>query len=118
VEWGLRWLRPDSQALNIIDAIWVNANPGYGPSTSYSEATKIGVIAASTDPIALDYWTAKKILMPAARAKGYGDLSSMDPDNSSPGSFGNWLRLSMKEIRKAGFRATVDEDSMNICIAQ
>jgi len=105
-------------ALNIIDAIWVNANPGHGPSTSYSEATKIGVIVASTDPIALDYWAAKKILMPAARAKGYGDLSSIDPDNSSPGSFGDWLRLSMEEVRKAGFRAMVDEDSMNVFIAQ
>ena len=105
-------------ALNIIDAIWVNANPGHGPSTSYSEATKTGVIVASTDPIALDYWAAKKILMPVARAKGYGDLSSIDPDNSSPGSFGDWLRLSMEEIRKAGYRATVDEDSMNVYIAQ
>jgi hypothetical protein len=104
-------------ALNIIDAIWVNTNPGYGPSTSYSEAAEIGVIAASTDP-ALDYWAAKKILMPAARAKGYGDLSSIDPDNSSPGSFRNWFRLSMEEIRKAGFLAMADEDSMNIYVAQ
>ena len=56
--------------------------------------------------------------MPAARAKGYGDLSSIDPDNSSPGSFGDWLRLSMEEVRKAGFRAMMDEDSMNVYIAQ
>jgi len=105
-------------ALNIIDAIWINANPGYGPSTSYSAATHTGVIAASTDPIALDYWAAKNILMPAAEAKGYKDLSSFDPGNGSPGSFGDWLRLSMDEIRKAGYRATVDEDNMNICIAQ
>lgn len=105
-------------ALNIVDAIWVNANPGRGPSTSYSEATKIGVIVASTDPVALDYWAAKEILMPAAMSKGYGDLSSIDPDNSSPGSFGNWLRRSMEEIRKAGYRATMDEGSMSVFIAQ
>lgn len=96
----------------------MNANPGHGPSTSYSEATKTGVIAASTDPVALDYWAAKEILMPAAMAKGYGDLSSIDPDNSSPSSFGNWLRRSMEEIRKAGYRATMDEDNMNVYIAK
>jgi hypothetical protein len=102
--------------LNIVDAIWVNARPGSGPSTSYDEATKIGVIAASTDPVALDYWAAREILMHAAKALGYGDLSSMDPDNTSPGSFGDWLRLSMEEIQKAGYRATVDEDSMNVYV--
>jgi hypothetical protein len=105
-------------AINIIDALWTNANPGLGPSTSYSAATKIGVIAASTDPIALDYWAAKNILMSAAEAKGYKDLSSMDPDNSSPGSFGDWLRLSMNDIRKAGYRGTVDENEMNVYVAQ
>ncbi len=115
---GTEMVQTRFPALNIIDAIWVNANPGHGPGTSYGEATKIGVIAASTDPVALDYWAAKKILMPAARDKGYGDLSSIDPDNISPGSFGDWLRRSMEEIRGAGYRATVDEGSMNVYVAQ
>jgi hypothetical protein len=105
-------------ALNIIDAIWINANPGQGPSTSYSAATETGAIAASTDPIALDYWAAKNILMPAASAKGYKDLSSIDPDNISPGSFGEWLRLSREEIRQAGYWSTMDDDSMNIYVGQ
>ncbi len=95
----------------------MNANPGRGPSTSYGDATHIGVIAASTDPIALDYWAAKNILMPAARARGYSDLPSMDPDNGSPGSFGDWLKHSMEEISKAGYWATMDDESMNIYIA-
>ena len=55
--------------------------------------------------------------MPAAEANGYKDLSSIDPDNSSPGSFGDWLRLSMDEIRKAGYRATLDENEMNVYVA-
>jgi hypothetical protein len=115
---GTEMARTRFPALNIIDAIWINANPGHGPSTSYSAATHTGVIAASKDPIALDYWSAKNILMPAAKAKGSKDLSSIDPGNSSPGSFGDWLRLSMDDILKAGFRATLDEDNMNIYIAQ
>lgn len=103
--------------LNIIDAIWINANPRHGPSTLYGAATKTAVIVASTDPIALDYWAAKNILMPAAGANGYQELSSINPDINSSGSFGNWLRLSMEEIREAGYQVTADENRMNVYIS-
>ncbi|MDD2837032.1 MAG: DUF362 domain-containing protein [Methanothrix sp.] len=103
--------------LNILDAIWINANPRGGPSTSYGEADQACIIAASVDPVALDYWAAKNILMPAARQKGYDDLESMDPDNTSPGSFGDWLRLSSAEIEQAGHQATVSEKNMNVILA-
>ncbi|MEM1569917.1 MAG: DUF362 domain-containing protein [Candidatus Bathyarchaeia archaeon] len=102
--------------LNIIDAIWVNAIPGNGPSTSYEEATRVNIIAASTDPVALDYWAAKYILLEVARFKGYSGVNSMDPDNVEIGSFGYWLRLSMDEIRRAGYQATVDENYMNVYV--
>ncbi len=102
--------------LNIIDAIWVNAIPEGGPSTYYREATRVNIIAASTDPVALDYWTAKHILLEAARIKGYSGLDSMDPDNTDLGSFGYWLRLSMEEIQRAGYQATVDESYMNVYV--
>lgn len=103
--------------INILDAIWINAHPRGGPLTTYDEASHAGVIAASIDPAALDYWAAKNILMPAAREKGYDDLESMDPDYTSPGSFGQWLRLSSAEIQKAGHRAAVSEKSMNVYLA-
>jgi hypothetical protein len=35
----------------------VIASPGSGPRSSYNAATNTGIIAASTDPAALDYWT-------------------------------------------------------------
>ncbi|MEM2913752.1 MAG: DUF362 domain-containing protein [Candidatus Bathyarchaeia archaeon] len=102
--------------LNIIDAIWVNAVPRGGPSTSYNEAVRVSIIAASTDPVALDYWAAKRILLEVAKQKGFRGLNSIDPDNTESGSFGNWLRLSMGEIKGAGYQATVDEDYMNIYV--
>lgn len=108
-------------ALNIIDAIWVNAFPGGGPTTSYDDATRTNVIAASQDPIALDYWAAKHILLQAAQNTTYGRThsSSMDPDNvSTPRSFGQWLKLSMEEINQAGYQTTVDEAHMNVYISQ
>jgi len=102
--------------LNIIDAIWVNAVPKRGPRTPYNVATRVNVIAASVDPVALDYWAARYILMKVAELKGYGDLSSMDQDNTNSGSFGNWLRLSMNEIVLAGYQSTMDEDHMNVYV--
>ena len=104
--------------LNIIDAIWVNADPGRGPMTSYGAATRTNVIATSTDPVALDYWTAKHILLQAAQNEGYADTSSVDPDNMSTRSFGQWLRLSMQELDRAGYQATVDEAHMNVYVCQ
>jgi len=102
--------------LNIVDAIWVNAVPGAGPSTPYATATRINLIVASTDPVALDYWASKHILVQTAKMKGYGGTDSMDPDNTASGSFGHWLRLSMEEIVRAGYQATVDESHMNVYI--
>lgn len=101
-------------AITILDAIWVNAIPEDGPCTPYEDATRTGVVAASIDPIALDYWAAQEILMPTAESLGYSDLSSMDPENTSRGKFGAWLRLSMTELRDAGYPVTIDRNAMNV----
>jgi len=95
----------------------VNAVPNRGPKTPYNIATRVNVIAASRDPVAFDYWAAKYILLKVAELKGYVGRSSMDPDNSASGSFGDWLRLSMEEIIMAGYHATVDEDHMNVYVS-
>jgi hypothetical protein len=102
--------------LNILDAIWINANPGEGPRATYDVAVQTNVIAGSADPVALDYWAAKRILMQASRNKGYSDTTTMDPDNLAQGSFGHWLRLSMDEINRAGYQTTVDESRMNVYV--
>ncbi len=102
--------------LNILDAIWISLSPGSGPLVRFSNATKVDVIAASTDPVALDYWGAKYILTQGARAKGYKYVTSVDPDSS--GGFADWLRLSMDELVVAGHRATVDEARMNVYVRE
>jgi len=102
--------------LNIVDAIWVNANPGRGPGTTYGAATRTNTIAVSADPVALDYWATKNILIPTANHLGHRAVSSIDPDNTAPHSFGRWLRLSMEEIARAGYQATADEAHMNVYV--
>jgi hypothetical protein len=105
-------------ALNVLDAIWVNAIPGKGPSSPYGEATRLNVVAAGTDPIALDYWASKEVLMEAARLKGHRGLSRIDPDNTAPKSFGSWLRLSAEEVVAAGHAVTLDEDRINVYVRE
>ena len=102
--------------LNIVDATWVNAipggNSGAGPATAYQSATYLNTLLAGTDPVALDYYGAKYLLMPAASNRGYTDLSSINPDSAFTGSFGTWLKLSRNELLLAGHPATVNESQM------
>lgn len=100
--------------LNILDAIYVNARPDAGPRTFYGDASEVNVVAASTDPAALDYWAAKRILCAVCEANGWGDASSMDPDNTRSGEFGDWLRLSMEELNASGYGFTCDEERISV----
>jgi hypothetical protein len=101
--------------LNIIDAIYVNAIPKDGPKTPYSHATETNIIAASTDPVAIDYWASKNILCRIASENG-DNISTMDPDNTNAWAFGNWLRLSLAELNAAGYPFTVDPEKMTVYV--
>jgi hypothetical protein len=103
--------------LNVLDAIWVNSTPGKGPRSNFDEATRLNLIMAGTDPCALDAWATRNVLMQAARLQGFEDLSKFDPENDDPESHGRWLRLSAEVLRKAGHRAVLDEEQMNVYIA-
>lgn len=112
---GTEMAQTRTPILNILDATWINANPRSGPRTTYAAATKTNILMASRDPVAIDYWAVKHVLMQAARAVGHNDLASIDPDDQTSG-FGNWLRLSMQELQKAGHQATMNENQMNIYV--
>ena len=102
--------------LNILDAVYVNARPGEGPRTTYDRATMVNVIAASTDPVALDYWGSKHILCEICKSITGSVHDSLDPDNTNSGSFGEWLRLSLDELRAAGYDFTSEPDKINVYI--
>lgn len=102
--------------LNVLDAIWINPYPGRGPSTSYKSAVETGVIAASTDPGALDYWSSKYILMETARVMRLNNYETMNPEGTQPGTFGYWLAKSVEELQKAGIKSTVDERRINVYV--
>jgi hypothetical protein len=103
--------------LNLLDAIWINAAPRNGPRTSYGEAVQVNIIAASRDPVALDYWATKYVLRQAAEQLGYTDLTTLDPDYTGTwGAFGNWLRRSQQVLSDAGYPVTANETHMNVFV--
>ena len=96
--------------LNIMDMIWVG--PDRGPASTYNQAVEVNMIAASTDPVALDVWTTVNVLIPEAERVPGGRAAAMDPAGDEPGTFGHWLRLSLQEMLAAGFEFTMDVDEM------
>ncbi|MHA1961035.1 MAG: DUF362 domain-containing protein [Candidatus Thorarchaeota archaeon] len=123
--------------LNILDMIWINANPieaspQRGPWSVYSAASFTDIIGASMDPVALDYWSAKNVLVPTAQHFGYVNCSSLDPDYepivehsniwvnppffAQEDSFHNYLKRSMNKLNDAGFQATMDPNEMNVFV--
>jgi len=103
--------------LNILDAIWVNALPGNGPDTTYGEATQLNLVLASTDPVALDYWASKHVLLQTAKLtlSPLADTGTLDPDRQL--AFGTYLRNSMDQLTTAGYEFTMDEDRITVYIA-
>ena len=104
-------------ALNIMDCIYVNVSPWSGPMTEYDAATYGEIIAASIDPVALDYWASKNVLLKLYSDSHGRNHDSMNPDNTRKGSFGNWLRLSMDELTQAGYQTTVNEDQIAVWVS-
>jgi len=120
--------------LNILDTIWVNANPiesssACGPSSYTDDASFTDVIGASLDPVALDYWASKYILIPAAIDRNHARYSSLDPDYAPMSdpfvsywemdeSFHNYLRRSMKRsmnvLQDHGYQATMNPTEIDV----
>jgi uncharacterized protein (DUF362 family) len=101
--------------LNLLDAIWINADPYTGPRTYYDGATRMDQLVASTDPVALDRWAAKNILIPAFIANGHSPpwpVPSADPDDPLS-AFREYLDNSMSQILAAGYEVTNDYAQMD-----
>ncbi len=94
--------------LNIIDALWINADPNTGPATPYAGATRRDELVASLDPVALDLWSVKNILIPGFISNGYAapwPAPSADPDLPTS-AFRTYLDNSMNQLLAAGHEVT------------
>jgi len=101
--------------LNILDAIHINAIPKDGPKTPYDHATETNIIAASKDPVAIDYWSSKNLLCVVCAENG-DETSTMDPDNTAKKEFGHWLTASMDELNAEGWGFTRDPSKITVYV--
>lgn len=102
--------------LNIVDAIWINANPNTGPQTTYTGATRRDELVASVDPIAIDRWSVKNILIPGFISNGFTPpwpTPSADPDIETS-AFRTYLDNSMHRLISAGYDVTNDYAQMDV----
>jgi len=102
--------------LNILDCIWINANPDDGPRTSYEAATRRDELVASTDPVAVDIWAVTNILIPGFIENGHlppWPEPSADP-NDPTSDFREYLDNSMSWILAAGYQVTNDPDQIDV----
>ncbi len=104
--------------LNILDCIWILARVGtgqVGPGAPYELASRRDQLVASTDPVALDAWATKFIMIPQLIENGYTPIeySEQNPDNPG-GKFRNYLDLSMNELLVAGTDVTSDYTAVNL----
>jgi hypothetical protein len=102
--------------LNILDAIWINADPYTGPATSYGGATRRDELVASTDAVAADIWAVTNILIPAFVGAGFSppwpqpDATPDDPSSD----FRQYLDASMSALNNAGYPSTNDLDKIDL----
>lgn len=104
--------------LTILDCIWVLARPGWGPNASYAQTSRRDQLVAGTDPVALDAWAVKNILVPQILANGYtvADYAlTQDPDNPDS-TFRRYLDRSMNEMLAAGIPTTNDYNAVRLFV--
>lgn len=94
--------------LNIADAIWVT--PAGGPNGPYETAVRLDKLVASQDPIALDYYCGKYLLMPVSGNPRH-DPNNM---NGSTNAFRQMLASTRDQLLAGGKQATMDEAKMNV----
>jgi len=101
--------------LTILDCIWILARPGSGPSASYLEVNQRDQLVAGTDPVALDMWATKYIMIPQIIENGliYTNYPSQDPDDPE-GKFRQYTDKSMNEMLLAGIEATNDYNAVKL----
>lgn len=105
--------------LTILDCIWVLAMPGQGPNAAYAQSNRRDQLVASRDPVALDAWAVKNILIPQIVANGYTAAnysSTQDPDNPNS-TFRRYLDRSMSEMLLAGIATTNDYNAVQLFVA-
>ncbi|MEW6251107.1 MAG: DUF362 domain-containing protein [Planctomycetota bacterium] len=102
--------------LTILDCIWINANPLTGPQTPYTGATRRDELVGGRDPVAIDRWAVKNILIAGFLSNGFTPPwppPSADPDDPNS-AFRQYLDRSMSYLLNAGYNVTNDPAQIDV----
>jgi hypothetical protein len=93
--------------LNILDCIYILAQPSNGPWCAYGDATRVDKLVAGVDPVAMDMWATINILVPTILDNGYTSYPKQDPEDPSS-VFRIYLDATMNALLAAGIDVTND----------
>jgi hypothetical protein len=102
--------------VTILDCIWIQARPGLGPAVPYAQATRHDRLLAGVDPVALDAWAAKFVMIPAILENGYtlSDYNATQNPDNPDSVFRKYLDRSMNELLLGGIVTTNDYNAVHL----
>ena len=104
--------------LNLIDATFVGVHGNRTQDASYETSPRQGSLLASLDPIALDYYAARHVLLPLQKEAGVESwkLNAADPDRDSV--FRRYLLAAQARLLDAGHTVRFGQEGLEvICCA-
>jgi hypothetical protein len=94
--------------LTIMDAVYVNPHTNW--AARFDQTPRVGALLASTDPVALDYYATKTILLPMKRAAKADKATWSDPD--APSVLRGYLLASQARLLEAGYTVRFGLDAI------
>jgi hypothetical protein len=95
-------------SVTIMDAAYVNPHTNW--AARFEETPRVGALLASTDPIALDYYASKTLLLPMRRAAKADKAVWSDPDAASV--FRHYLLAAQTRLLEAGYSVRFGQEAI------
>ncbi len=94
--------------LTIMDAMYVNPTTNW--AASFDQTPRVGALLASTDPVALDYYASRSIIVPLKQAHQAERIAWSDPDSAS--ILRSYLLASQARLLEAGYTVRFGHESI------
>ena len=94
--------------VTIMDATYVNPHSNW--AAGFDQTPRVGMLLAGTDPVALDYYASKTVLLPMRQAAKADKAVWSDPDAASV--FRHYLLASQARLLEAGYTARFGQQAI------
>jgi uncharacterized protein (DUF362 family) len=94
--------------VTIMDATYVNPHTNW--AAGFDQTPRVGMLLVSTDPVALDFYASKNVLLPLRRAAKADKAAWSDPDAASV--VRQYLLASQARLLEAGYTVRFGQGSI------